>query len=209
MDLRSLLLAHTHTVVLDPDSVAAAATRPTRDVDLERFEDELAQLGFVMSLDLAMTLRRLPHQAIAQLRTWMLVTLGVRPGDQAPTVPLSAAPPTASRYLQRITTWLVAQPLQPCPWCAQVRAVVPLEPCGHLVCRDCWDAGSFVGCAVCHRRAAPADRTTWAQDPTTPITNAPPDTRLRLVFLGFDLLGAARARFETLVGGDRRLTPGE
>ena len=58
--IRTLLLARTQTVVLDPDRVANASTRPTRDVDLEKFEDELAQLGFVMSLDLAITIRRLP-----------------------------------------------------------------------------------------------------------------------------------------------------
>jgi hypothetical protein len=58
--IRTLLLARTHTVVLDPDRVASAVTRPTRDIDVEKFEDELAQLGYVMSLDLAMTMRRLP-----------------------------------------------------------------------------------------------------------------------------------------------------
>ena len=58
--IRTLLLARTHTVILDPDRVASAATRPSRDGDVDQFEDELAQLGFVMSLDLAMTIRRLP-----------------------------------------------------------------------------------------------------------------------------------------------------
>ncbi|MBC7973560.1 MAG: hypothetical protein H7138_01150, partial [Myxococcales bacterium] len=86
--LRTLLLARTQTVVLDPDRVASAATRPTRDVDLDKFEDELAQLGYVMSLDLAMTIRRLPYQAIAELRTWIGTTLAGALGPQRPHVPL-------------------------------------------------------------------------------------------------------------------------
>jgi len=202
MDLRSLLLSSTHTVVMDPDAVASAATRPTRDVDLERFEDELAQLGFVMSLDLAMTIRRLPHQAIEQLRGWISDTLRAVPGAK-PTVPLFAGLPEASRYLRRVATWLVAQPEQPCPWCARVKALVPLDPCGHLVCHECWSAGTFVGCSVCHRRVSPADVARWDRAKAEPITSPPAQGQLALLYLGFDLVGAARARFEALAGGPR------
>src|SRR3954471_7508432 len=91
--IRTLLLARTHTVVLDPDRVASAATRPTRDVDLDKFEDELAQLGYVMSLDLAMTIRRLPHQAIAELRSWVIATLAGALGSNRPHVPLARVAP--------------------------------------------------------------------------------------------------------------------
>src|SRR5687767_4188322 len=106
--IRTLLLARTHVVVMDADVVAGAATRPSRDDDVERFEDELAQLGFVMSLDLAITIRRLPHQAIQELRAWITSTLGAR----RPQVPLvrafaSATPDnTASKYARRILSWL-------------------------------------------------------------------------------------------------------
>src|SRR5215510_14189449 len=111
--IRTLLLARTLTVVLDPDRVASAATRPTRDVDLERFEDELAQLGYVMSLDLAMTLRRLPHQAIVELRTWIAATLSDALGAARPRVPLFRGFPaatsdqTTSLYLRRMLSWLL------------------------------------------------------------------------------------------------------
>jgi hypothetical protein len=46
--IRTLLLARTNVVVMDPDLVASASTRPSRDADVEKFEDELAQLGYVM-----------------------------------------------------------------------------------------------------------------------------------------------------------------
>ena len=116
--IRTLLLARTHTVVLDPDRVASAATRPTRDVDLEKFEDELAQLGYVMSLDLAMTVRRLPHQALIELRAWIVATLTRSLGVHRPHVPLSQGAPTAtgdgpSLYLRRMLTWLASRSAQP------------------------------------------------------------------------------------------------
>ena len=73
--IRTLLLQRTHTVVMDADRVADAATRPHRDADVDKLENELVQLGYVMSLDLAMTIRRLPHQTMQELRTWMFDTL--------------------------------------------------------------------------------------------------------------------------------------
>src|SRR4051812_29678621 len=142
--IRTLLLARTHTVVLDPDRVASAATRPTRDIDLEKFEDELAQLGYVMSLDLAMTIRRLPSQTILELRTWIAATLANTLGAQRPQVPLFRGFPAktpgnaASLYLRRMLSWLLTRPAQPCPWCGQIKTVGALDPCGHLVCRSCW-----------------------------------------------------------------------
>ncbi len=43
--IRTLLLARTHVVVMDPDLVASASTRPSREADAEALEDDLAQLG--------------------------------------------------------------------------------------------------------------------------------------------------------------------
>jgi hypothetical protein len=204
--IRTLLLARTHTVVLDPDRVASASTRPTRDADLEKFEDELAQLGYVMSLDLAMTIRRLPYQAIVELRTWMTSTLVKALGAHRPHVPLfRGASDAASPYLRRMLTWILTRPVQPCPWCGQVKTVGALEPCGHLVCRSCWEGGSYAGCPICHRRAAisaPALRTAPATELVTQHRG-----ELQLVHLGFDLVGAARGRFEHLVGRVSPLSP--
>lgn len=202
--IRTLLLARTHTVVLDPDRVASAATRPTRDADLEKFEDELAQIGYVMSLDLAMTLRRLPYQAIAELRTWMAATLAGTLGAHRPHVPPAKLGAEASPYLRRMATWLATRHVQPCPWCGQLQPLAALDPCGHLVCRACWAGGSYAGCPICHRRIALGD----------PFTRPPVaervthhDGTLRLVHLGFDLVGAARARFEHLVARTAPLAP--
>ncbi len=201
--IRTLLLARTQTVVLDPDRVASAATRPSRGADLEKFEDELAQLGHVMSLDLAMTVRRLPHQALIELRAWILATLTGSLGVHRPHVPLSRGAPSATGdgpalYLQRMLTWLATRPAQPCPWCGQVKPIGALDPCGHLVCRTCWDGGTFAGCPICHRRVAVGEPFVRAPEATDRVTHH--DGQLRLLHLGFDLIGAARSRFEQLIG---------
>jgi hypothetical protein len=207
--IRTLLLARTHTVVLDPDRVASAATRPTRDVDLEKFEDELAQLGYVMSLDLAMLIRRLPFQAILELRTWISETLANALGAYRPNVPLfrgaTAAPGDApSLYRRRMLTWIATRPSQPCPWCGQIAMVGALDPCGHLVCGACWTGGSYAGCPICHRRVAMSGPFVRAEPTTDLVTQH--DGELRLLHLGFDLIGAARSRFERLVGRTTPLT---
>lgn len=204
--IRTLLLARTHLVVLDPDLAASAATRPSRSQDVDKFEAELVALGFVMSLDLAITIRRLPHEAIAELRAWMTNVLAAEVGAQRPQVPLfkQLAPSTAedawTLYTQRVVSWLATSPDQPCPWCSGSKHVGAIDPCGHLVCRTCWEGGSYAGCPICHRRvvlndpfipwerAAPSGERVRAETPT-----------LRLLHLGFDVAGSARARFERLL----------
>ncbi|HWU85801.1 MAG TPA: hypothetical protein VN253_00895, partial [Kofleriaceae bacterium] len=117
--IRTLLLARTHTVILDQDRVASAATRPVRDSDVDRFEADLVELGFVMSLDLAMTIRRLPHQTIVELREWMVSTLGKTLGAHRPHVPLFQGFPagtpadTYTLYARRVLSWLLTRPEQP------------------------------------------------------------------------------------------------
>ena len=211
--IRTLLLARTHVVVLDPDVAGDAATRPSRDGDVEKFEDELAQLGFVMSLDLAMTIRRLPNQAIQELRNWIVDTLAKTLGAHRPHVPLFRGFPqttpdnTATLYLRRLISWLLTRPDQPCPWCGQIKAIRALDPCGHLVCATCWDGGTYAGCPICHRRIAIGDPFVKAIATSTDELVTRHDGQLRLLHLAFDLLGTARARFEALMARTTPLSP--
>lgn len=209
--LRTLFLARSHIVVMDPDQVAEAATRPVTDADLEKFEDELAQLGFVMSLDLAMSIRRLPNQAIQELRNWMVDTLAKTVGAHRPHVPLFRAFPqgvpasTKSLLLKRILTWLASAPGQPCPWCGEVKPVLALDPCGHLVCQACWDGGNYSGCPICHRRVSPAEMFVQPGAPVERVQRG--DGQLRLVHLAFDLGAIAKERFGRLVARTTPLSP--
>ncbi|HEY5945569.1 MAG TPA: RING finger family 4 domain-containing protein, partial [Kofleriaceae bacterium] len=206
--IRTLLLARTNIVVMDPDLVASASTRPARDADIEKFEDDLAQLGFVMSLDLATMVRRLPRQSMLELRTWIYDTLARELGAHRPHVPLYRAFPggvptdTQAVYLERMLSWLLTKPEQPCPWCGQIKTVGALDPCGHLVCRSCWDAATLAGCPICHRRIVIGDPLLQAAGPGERIARH--SGELTLLDLGFDLIGIARKRFARLLG---RVTP--
>lgn len=208
--LRTLLLARTSTVVLDADRVASAATRPQRDADVEKFEDELAQLGYVMSLDLAMTLRRLPHATAAELKTWMLATLATVVGAHRPHVPLfrgfpSATPAdTRALYLRRVLSWLLTRPEQPCPWCGQLKTVGALDPCGHLVCKACWDGGNYAGCPICHRRVTGSFVQPLEVDPLPSDRVTRSDGLLRIVDLALDPVAVAKERFQRMLA---RTTP--
>jgi len=208
--LRTLLLARGRTVVLDPDRVASAATRPSRDGDVERLEDELAQLGFVMSLDLAMTVRRLPFQAAQHLKEWLVGTLAASVGAHRPHVPLFRGFPTTTPsntralYLRRMLSWLYTRADQPCPWCGQIKTVGALDPCGHLVCRTCWDGGNYAGCPICHRRVAMGDPFVLPAPEADAERVRHPDGQLRIIDLAFDMIAVARDRFERLTA---RTTP--
>ncbi|MDB4955338.1 MAG: hypothetical protein JWO36_2907 [Myxococcales bacterium] len=209
--IRTLLLARTHVVVLDHDQIANAATRPTRDTDVDKFEDELAQLGFVMSMDLAMTMRRLPYQAIEELRGWIFATLAKQLGAHRPHVPLFRGFPAGtpgdppSLYLRRIVTWLLTVPNQPCPWCGEIKAVGALDPCGHLVCRTCWGGGNYAGCPICHRRVALGDP--FVKPAATAERVQKHGGTLTLLHLAFDLLGTAKERFQRLLARTTPLSP--
>jgi hypothetical protein len=203
--LRTLLLVRSKIVWLDPDRISSAQTRPVRDSDLDKLEDELVQLGFVMSLDLAMAVRRLPTQTLHDLRAWLVEALGKQVGGQRPSVPLQRG--DGSAYLRRILTWLGTRADQPCPWCGQVTQIGALDPCGHLVCRNCWSSGNFAGCPICHRRVAVGDPFL-----KLPIAGAHVEKhggQLALLQLGFDLAGMTRMRFERLLARASRLSADE
>lgn len=211
--LRTLLLARTHVVVMDPDLVASAATRPSRDADIEKLEDQLAELGFVMSLDLASMIRRLPFQAIDELRGWIYVTLADAVGTQRPQVPLLRELPRSfsteghSLHLRRTLSWLATKPEQPCPWCSEIKVVGALDPCGHLVCRSCWDSTGYTACPICHRRVSLTE--TFIQGASTTDRITQHAGTLTLVHLGFNVLGMARDRFGRLLARLSPLSPEE
>lgn len=204
--IRTLLLGRTHTVILDPDIVASATTRPARHGVVDRFEAELVELGYVMSLDLAMTIRRLPNQAVEELRGWIVSTLARPLGAHRPHVPQFRGFPAGapadgySVYVRRVMSWLLTRAEQPCPWCGRRQAIRALDPCGHLVCRSCWTTGTYSGCPICHRRASPHAPFITAARPLEPSEHVRHQGGdLRVLQLAFDVVGVARGCFERLI----------
>src|SRR5207244_8145108 len=124
-------------------------------------------------------------------------------GAHRPHVPLFRAFPagtpgdTQALYLRRVLTWLLTRPEHPCPWCGLTKTIGALDPCGHLVCRTCWDGGNYAGCPICHRRVAIGEP--FVQPPLAGERVEHHGGTLTLLHLSFDLIGGARARFDRLL----------
>jgi hypothetical protein len=85
---------------------------------------------------------------------------------------------------------------QPCPWCGELKLVGSLDPCGHRVCKSCWDTTRYPNCPICHRRVSFVEA-------------APPSPPLTLVHLGLDPLGMAKERFQRLLSRTAPLSPAD
>jgi hypothetical protein len=148
----------------------------------------------------------MPRQAIQETRRWIYETLAEQMRTAKPVVPL--APVTdgvqASPYVRRILTWLATSPEQPCPWCGEHRPVGALDPCGHLVCRTCWDDTGFTACPICHRRVTLTEP--FMKPPEGGARIAKHTGTLTLVHMAFDLQGTAKLRFEKLLGRTGRMS---
>src|SRR6266498_3542546 len=125
------------------------------------------------------TRRRLANPARLLLRRRAMIypptpaRIGVNPDAAAPVHagvnPAAAAPvhagvnPAAgvdlleTDLVDRILTAWFQTPDQPCVLCDTDDTVAPVNPCGHLVCRACFDGADFSACPICHRRINPDD----------------------------------------------------
>ncbi|MEZ6185657.1 MAG: MXAN_6230/SCO0854 family RING domain-containing protein [Planctomycetota bacterium] len=152
--LRALFLRRERRVFL-PDPGPGV---PSVAWDAATREGRLLELGFVLAAPLVAAWRALPHAQAEALGVELHEALSAEVGAHRQHGPLYAAFPAATPQLaplrtkERVLAWLAREPLQPCLVCGEKRRVEVLDPCGHLVCRDCWDdAGA---CAACGQRLA-------------------------------------------------------
>jgi len=165
-------------VFLEPGGGPDART----DEVLARVEARAAELGYVFTVGLYAALNVTPSSELAGLGDDLLEHLARERGAHVAHVPLfrnfpdSTPPDTYELYLQRTLTHVFASPEQPCLNCTTVDHVYVLDPCGHLVCTTCWDAGDYSACPICHRRIdldspfaqpAPAREPLWDPRPLT------------------------------------------
>ncbi|MDA0136214.1 MXAN_6230/SCO0854 family RING domain-containing protein [Solirubrobacter deserti] len=143
-------------VFLEPGGGPDART----DEVLARIEARAAELGYVFSKGLYAQLNVTPSAELAGIGDDLLQQLATERGAHVPHVPLfrnfpdSTPQDTFQLYLERTLTHVFASPDQPCLNCTTVDHVYVLDPCGHLVCANCWDATDYSACPICHRRVA-------------------------------------------------------
>ena len=85
------------------------------------------------------------------------------------------------------------------------KTVGALDPCGHLVCKACWDGANFAGCPICHRRVSLTEP--FVEKSTNASGVVGHSGQLTLVHLGMDAMSIAKQRFERLLARQTPLSP--
>lgn len=125
---------------------------------VDHLEVDLAERGWLVDPTARDALSRLPSQTRTAWSDWLLATIDADSGADRPHVPLFRRFPdttpanTDALYVDRVLTLLFQEPEQPCVLCGRTGTVHAVSPCGHLVCRSCWDGADYSACPVCHRR---------------------------------------------------------
>ncbi len=180
-------------------------------------EVELIRRGYLLSAGLYHRSASMPPQRLAGFGKELLRLVDTETGAHVDHVPLFRGFPDTvpddaiELFVDRMFAVLMQLPDQPCVLCGETRRVNPVSPCGHLVCRNCWDGGDYSACPICHRRIdlddpflRPAGRR------TDPASVPPPVEGLRLLVAtddpvtdGAELLHDLLARQTPLAGQDR------
>ncbi|MFV0132006.1 MXAN_6230/SCO0854 family RING domain-containing protein [Streptomyces sp. HMX87] len=204
----SVLLRRARTVYVDAVPASAAGTGPA----LRRLETELLDRGHILSSRLHAALASLTPDALAAAHTRLVGQVDDLLGSNRAHVPLFRRfPRTVPRntdrlYVDRIFSFLLQQPDQPCVLCGEAGTVFPVSPCAHLVCRLCWGGSDYAGCPVCHRRID-ADDPFLLPVRAVGAPKAPVSGPLRLLRLGTDRGADATAVVDALLARRTPLSP--
>ncbi|MEU4192564.1 MXAN_6230/SCO0854 family RING domain-containing protein [Kribbella sp. NPDC026611] len=174
----------------------------TIQLGLSALQADLIQRGFLLSVSLYRYCASLSAPALAGFGKAMLDLLDAESGYDTEHTPLFRGFPesvpgnTETFYVNRVFAQLLQEPDQPCVLCGDTKAVHPVSPCAHLVCRTCWDGSDFSACPLCLRRIDPKDpflRPSAEQEQPAHVRS----DRLRLLSLATE--DAARETVEALL----------
>ncbi|MDX2973787.1 MXAN_6230/SCO0854 family RING domain-containing protein [Kribbella solani] len=135
----------------------------TIQAGLSALQADLIQRGYLLSVDLYRHCSALSAPALAGFGVALLDLLDAESGFDTEHTPLfrdfpeSVPGNTETFYINRVFARLLQESDQPCVLCGDTRAVHPVAPCAHLVCRTCWDGADLSACPLCLRRIDPND----------------------------------------------------
>ncbi|MEJ2579549.1 MAG: RING-HC finger protein, partial [Kineosporiaceae bacterium] len=133
-----------------PDPVVAAG--------VALLEADLLERGYLAAPALVRHLHRLDTDTLTTHGGLLLTDLDAVLGADRPHVPLfhgfprSTPKNTRALFVDRILALITQRPEQPCVLCGQLGTVSALSPCGHLVCRQCFDGADYSACPICRER---------------------------------------------------------
>ena len=202
--VQTALLRRTRSVYLE-----AGNHPPSKNAELMAgLEAHLSINSFVLSRRLRSALETQPPSELKKWAKSLTVHLAQSFGDMSYAFPQFKNFPdgvprnTHELFQQRILAYLFQQPEQPCVLCGKDGTVHAVKPCAHLVCRECWDGGTYSGCPICHRKIAWNDPFLKPALPKQSFYAA--TYKLRLLDLGKDLKTDAQNLFTRLC---KRVSP--
>ncbi len=173
---------------------------------------ELAALGYVASSELTQALRGLEEERLGEVRAFLLNTLSKHLGASQKHTPLFRSFPhgvpddTTELWWTRILTHFLQHPEQPCLHCESEGTTHVLEPCGHVVCDNCFDGSVYSGCPVCGRQV-PAGSSFFHEPVRLVEAKGTTKARLKLLTLGQNSVEASCQLAQALLSRPQALSP--
>ncbi|MEU2170703.1 MXAN_6230/SCO0854 family RING domain-containing protein [Micromonospora chersina] len=187
MDALARILLRRAGAVALPSPLAA----PPADGDawVASLEADLAAMGWL--LDVAIRRRFALLDPVTRMR-WADFVCAVTAelvGADREHVPLFRSFPdtpadTDRLYVERLIVHLLQTNAAPCVLCGAEGRVHALDPCGHLVCADCFDADAYTACPICGRRLTAGNSyLPLRAEAARPVSSTAPPVRLRRLTL--------------------------
>ena len=206
--LATVLLRRAGRVVLPADHGQPAADGAEW---LLTFETDLVGRGWLLDPPLRARFVSLAPDVRTRLADWVLAVADELVGADRPHVPLHRDFPRvrheAGAYIDRLLVHLFQADSAPCILCGAEGTVHPLDPCGHVVCAECFDPARFSACPICGRRI---DADNAYLSIVAPVSApAGPPLRLRRLTLDVDPGASAAELRDELVARPGALPPSD
>ncbi|MFI2652795.1 MXAN_6230/SCO0854 family RING domain-containing protein [Micromonospora fulviviridis] len=204
MDALAMILLRRAGAVALP--APAAAPPADGDAWVVNLEADLAATGWL--LDAAIRRRFAVLDPLTRMR-WADFVCAVTAelvGADREHVPLFRrvpdTPADADRlYVERLIVHLLQTDAAPCVLCGAEGRVHALDPCGHLVCADCFDADAYTACPICGRRLTAGNSyLPLVAEAAPPASSTAPPVRLRRLTLDHSPTSTAVRLRDDLVG---------
>lgn len=179
---------------------------------VQAVELELAALGYVASNRLSARMAQLGVDDLTALSAWAREALAAVVGTNRKLEPLFRRFPdgvptdTMALWWQKVLIHFIQVEGQPCLFCRRSGITHVLSPCAHVVCEACFDGSNYSACPVCERHVD--HESPFFRDSPVVVPLAA-QVRFKLLDLGDDLDGAARALFESFCARKQAMSPAD
>ena len=196
--LETVLLRRVSRVYLPATSEPAP---PDAEGWIRSLEIDLVARGWLLAAPLRRGLSQLDARDRLPRGDWLLAVADESVGADRVHTPLFRRFPNLpadldALYVSRLLSSMFQDTDLQCVLCGRRGTVHPVEPCGHLVCHDCFDPLLFSACPICGRKTAGAGLIDLVGQGGRP---ASPAIRLRVISLGEDPRADAVASRDELV----------